>query len=519
MKKVILKTLKNEEKAQATVLFSVLLLLMVTVGLISLQIGQGVVSRIRFRQLADSSCLSAAATYPAQVIGIEHASLSNEYLILAAQLGTTLDILNQAAQVVKAKASGYDTLSSYFASVDFTGMVNTYSDLIDSITTTPQNPNLLPTGFGTEARALIHLSSIQAARRNNLDNQGLYGGLFQNLEQVVLPDSFLWTNDPLNQPVHGFFQISDMPAPRFFFLNAFPYSSIERKGKMINASYTSLIDFTAASTSSTPSLKDSFDQQSQSLNNLNQTNTTRLNSMKAINNPMNATKLATLTSLWETMINDYQQWFQTTVDIESFRLGRSSVQYSVPSFTTILNAQHQLGEFIQDIAESKGISISHHNTMKEDLSGSLNLRDFFSPSSTELAVIAFQDRLVSYYDLLQQNTTVTQNSISLLLQKLEPFNADETSPNQDIPSILQTISDALENQLDAPSKDKIQPMEFFLSVFSSHTQNLYDHINSISLNWNALTGLHSLNLPLPSTVFFEDAADFFILPYTRLESN
>jgi hypothetical protein len=519
MKKEIIKTLKNEEKAQATVLFSVLLLLMVTVGLISLQIGQGVVTRIRFRQLADSSCLSAATAYPAQAVAIEHASLCNDYVILIAKLNTTLSILGEAATVMNSKVPGYDTLSTYLASSDFSTLLATYTDLINSISNTPQNPNLLPPDFETEARALMHLSSMHAARRNNLDNQSLYGGLFLNLEQVVLPDSFLWSDDPLNQPVHGFFQISDMPAPRFFFLNVFPYASIDRKGKMINASYTTLIDLTNQDTASTLSLKECFDQQNQSLENLNQANIIRLNSMKLIALPIDPIKLATLTSLWESMINDYQQWFQASVDLDAFRLGFSSVQYSIPSFTTLLNAQHQLGEQIQDIAESKGISISHHNTMKEELSPSLNLRDFFSPSSTESAVLAFQDRLILYYETLQQNTSVTQNSISLLLQKLDSFERDEALPNQDIPSIFQTISEAIGDQLDTTSHDKIEPMEFFLSVFSAHTQTLYEHINSISLNWNAQNSLLSLSLPLPSNVYFDDASDFFVLPYTRLESN
>lgn len=519
MKKDMIKTFKNEEKAQATVLFSVLLLLMVTVGLISLQIGQGVVTRIRFRQLADSSCLSAAAAYPAQASAIEQASLCNEYVILSAKLGITLDILNEAAVVMKSKAPGYDTLSTYLSSSDFTTLLATYTDLVATISNTPQNPNLLPPAFETEARALMHLSSLHAARRNNLDNQSLYGGLFQELEQVVLPDSFLWSDDPLNQPVHGFIQISDMPAPRFFFLNAFPYASIERKGKMVNASYTSLIDFNNPDPDTTLTLQECFDQQSISLENLNQANTIRLNSMKLIALPMNPTKLANLTSLWESMINDYQQWFQATVDINAFRLGFSTVQYSIPSFTTLLNAQYQLGEYVQDIAESKGISTSHHNTMKEELSPSLNLRDFFSPSSTESAVLSFQDRLIAYYEALQQNTTVTQNSISLLLQKLDPFDRDEALPNQDVPSILQTISETMGEQLDETSHNKIQAMEFFLSVFSGHTQNLFDQINSISLNWNAQNNLLSLSLPLPSNVYFDDASDFFVLPYTRLESN
>ncbi len=519
MKKDMIKTFKNEEKAQATVLFSVLLLLMVTVGLISLQIGQGVVTRIRFRQLADSSCLSAAASYPAQASAIEQASLCNEYVILSAKLSVTLGILNEAAAVMKAKAPGYDTLSTYLSSSDFNTLLTTYTDLIISISNTPQNPNLLPPTFEAEARALMHLSSLHAARRNNLDNQSLYGGLFQELEQVVLPDSFLWSDDPLNQPVHGFIQISDMPAPRFFFLNAFPYASIERKGKMVNASYTSLIDFSNPNPETILTLKECFDQQSLSLENLNQANALRLNSMKLIALPMDPAKLANLTSLWESMINDYQQWFQTTVDMDAFRLGFSTVQYSIPSFTTLLNAQYQLGEYVQDIAESKGISTSHHNTMKEELSPSLNLRDFFSPSSTESAVLSFQDRLIAYYEALQQNTTVTQNSISLLLQKLDPFDRDEALPNQDVPSILQTISEAMGEQLDETSHNKIQAMEFFLSVFSGHTQNLFDQINSISLNWNAQNNLLSLSLPLPSNVYFDDASDFFVLPYTRLESN
>jgi hypothetical protein len=519
MKKENIARLANEEKAQVTVLFSVLLLLIVIVGLTALQIGQGVVSRIRFRQLADSSCLSAAATYPAQAVALEHTVLTHEYVLLAAQMGTSFCILNEAAQIMNSKVPGHDTLSVYLGSADFTNASTAYADLMDSISSTPQDPNLLPSGIETEARTLLHLSSVQAARRNCQDNQNIYGGIFQDLEQVVLPDSFLWSDTPLEQPVQGFFQISDMPAPRFFFLTAFPYSSIDRKGKMINASYTSLIDYTALPDPNPELAKDKFDQQNQSLDTLNQTNTTRLNSMKLIALPMDAAKRANLISFWEAMVDDYQQWAQTTVDLDLFGPAFSSASYTIPSFTTILNAQYELREAIEDIAESKGISTFHHNTMKEELSESLGLRDFFSSASTELAVIAFQDRLNSYYEALLENTSVTQASINLLLQQLEPFDEDTSNPNQDIPSILRSISESLESQLDAASKDKIQPMEFFLEIFSSNIQDLFDHVNSISLNWNAMNSLTGLDLPTPSNTFYNDAPDFFAIPITRLESN
>jgi hypothetical protein len=518
MKKYRKKLDPMDDKGQTTVLFSVLLLLVVVVGLTILQTGHGVVQRVRHRQLSDSAVLAIATSYMNQVHYLYQLSLVNHYISLTHATGEAMAIIHEAGAYVHQEAAGYDSTSAYFSSSDFQQKVSNFKTYVDDITDQPLSPEVLPIDFQNDASALILRSAIKAGENTIDANQTFFGGLFQQLEYTMLPDAIFWSDDVVGNISEGFLIITEMPSPRFFFLNLFPYSAIHRRGRVVSASYAGRISelFSAAEAS-----KEAWHELCNEMKEINEINTNRVLEMKELNPGERPEELEALTNLWEALLNDYIQWTEAMANNELFSLYSLHLHApaNVPAFSTLLRGQGELKEKLITIAEQKGIDVTNEEQMRALLADSLRLKDFFAESSIEQSVTSFQDRFLDMTQTINSNPTVSQNEVDDLLELLEAFEFKVLFPDQSLSSILSAIAQSLGSELESTDQIKVESLKDFFQELSENIFLLFRSTQFFADRWVSMSPSNIGTISEPSSSFYESARDFFDVSLQRLESN
>ncbi len=516
-----IKFLINLE-GQATVLFSVLLLLVIVVGLTVVQLGQGVERRIRFRQVADSVCMAQAAAYSSQTLPVSQLSLAHEYILLAHCIENTLKIFRDAANVVETASEGHDPVSILFSSSSYHTKFSSYHGKMQTITDNFEDPGLIPETFEKDTRSIL-LRNAMLAGDHILNMNKPSHQAFTQMEQVVVPDTFLWSNNPLDHPVSGFFQISNMPSPHFFFSNVYPYAHIGRRGRMINATYIHLYHSSATETINNEALKEEFENISLALKSINETNQQRIEDMNALLPATEPEDFASLIVLWETLLEDYRTWAQDALDAELFH-EQVSMETSVvhPAFSSWKNAiGNELtrdNSFFLDLASQKGISSADEEQMINDLSSMLTMMDLFYQGNIELTIDEFNIRLLDYYDDLMSATAIDASDLQHVHGKLKAFDPHHANENN-ISMMLRLVAEAMENELDETSIQVVNPMNLFLHSFSEAIKFFYHQLTVCVADWALITQSPADPFEQPSAEFFEHAVDFFYIPIIRLESH
>ncbi len=511
------KNLFNDEGAQTSVLYSVLLLLIVLVGLTVIQIGQGTMQRIRFRQVSDSSCIAAATAFSSQDLPIVQVDLTHEYILLAHYFGESLKQIQEAAQLVENANPGNNLLSAYFSSSSFISEIAPYQDHMESICLDPTDPGIIPENFFEEFESLTLRNAIISGQQIRTMNCNAYGGVFSSMEQIIVPDSLIWDNLYPDSSMRGFFQISNMPSPRFFFLNAFPYASLNRRGRMISATFTPLLTVSEPTNPVSDPLKTRYQEACQALEAVNLSNQQRINQMKTLDPENVPEDLALLTDLWNAIIIDLQQWAVEALDLDLFDYSSiASEQVQIPIVSSFVSSTYGQTDSLLDLAVQHGIDTTDPRAMEESLSGLINLETFFLESTLELSIAQFQNQLISFYESLEAGLTITKTQFEDILLQLEAFKENLDPSQGSLSTLLSNVSEDMQLQLDEPTIQQIQSYYEFIGLFSENIQELYHQIEYLVQIW---PGESQALIVIPSNQFFDQAQDYFRIPIIRLESN
>lgn len=520
--------LKNQ-KGQTTILMAVAIVLVIFIAISAFNLGENLVSKTRFKNLADSVAFAGSTVQQKSMETFQNIANLEPLTKIAWNLGIALDILEDGADAVHRVAPGYDPTADILAE-EVDGIMSSYNSLFSSITNNPVNPKFVNANIYNELINFYLADTMIFSKNIELQNLANDPGRWQQYYSLICPAEAILQQGPVNgsdgtaprfkweiglkgwkltfryvrrggtaveDASGGVFTILVSDAPELMFQNLLPTSTSTKRGKIVSYSYS--YPFTDIPDNVT------YDPINLSFYELEAINL--INIFRAF--LMQFSSTSSVKSMWQDMIDDYNG-FLAFLDSNRFKaaFGINDDVYRTNPVLGSLSAMKLLNlASYQTICQNKGLN-KNSALDQQTFYKTLTLKDIFtSIANFETAVDTSVDRLAA--DRSNLNTSITT-----LLSKISTLNKNYNA-GSNIPFKLARVPAVV---YETENSSSLAPFFQVLILISDSINEAYSSVSDTKTLINLRSSFNFTTLK-PAQAFWDEVPYFFETPIIQLEGT
>jgi hypothetical protein len=419
-------TFISNQEAQSTVIMAIAIILVLFVGLSAFSLGESLVSKTRFQNIADSIAFAGGTAQQKSMVTYQKTANLEPLVKVAWNLGIAIENLREGAEAVHKHCEGYDPTADVFAH-EITNIMGSYDSLLKQVDTNPFNPKFIDANIYNELINFYLSDAMIFAKMVEQQNLALDPGKWNNLQAYICPVETILQKGPVNgasgtsprfkweiglkngkltfryvrrsgtsveDATGGLFVVLTADSPRFLFQNLLPASTANKSGKIISFAYS--YPFTNIPDNVT---YDPINLSFIELEFINLINSIRAAMLDGYNGKSNtsSSEKQIIKNLWNDMIEDYNG-FLAFLDSNRFKAAfgiNENVYKADPVLGSLPSMQLLNLSSYQSLCQSKGFNKDNPEDQRKFLN-SITLKDVFTDRTAfQTALEVSIDRLAS----------------------------------------------------------------------------------------------------------------------------
>ena len=519
----------RNQKGQTTILMAVAIVLVIFIAISAFNLGENLVSKTRFKNLADSVSFAGSTVQQKSMETFQNIANLEPLTKIAWNLGIALDNIKNGADAVHRVAPGYDTTADILDS-QLGSIMSSYNSLFSSITNNPINPTFVNANIYNELINFYLADTMIFSKNIELQNLANDPGRWLNYYSIICPAEAILQQGPVNgsdgtaprfkweiglkggkltfryvrrggtaveDASGGVFTILVSDAPKLMFQNLLPASQSTKRGKIVSYSYS--YPFTEIPDNVT---YDPINFAFIELEVINLVNIVRAFLMQFLGE-------SSVKSMWQDMIDDYNG-FLAFLDSNRFKAAfgiNENVYQTNPAFGS-LSAMKLLNlSSYKTICQNKGLD-KNSSTDQQKFYHTLTLKDIFTTTTN------FKTAIDTSVDRLAADRSNLSTSITTLLGKISTLNKNYNAGNN-IPFKLARVPAVV---YETENSSSLAPFFQVLTLVSDSINEAYSSVSDTKA-LIILRNSYNFNLLKPVQAFWDEVPYFFNIPIIQMEGT
>jgi hypothetical protein len=528
----------RNQKGQSVVIFTVAIMLVIFIGLSVYSLGESLVAKTRFRNMADAVSFTGASMQFNGIGSFTNIYDMNVIISISYYMSTSAMILKDGAEALNKVAPGFDTTATALLFtkdnvVKETGNVTMFQKRLDQIIITPIDPQVVTPQIFNAIQNYHTANSLIFAKM--IETQNLAKNNFTGYSSLVFPSEIIFNQGPIDPTVYkwnmrstharpkyrytktignaidgykditltgGNISILVADSPKMTFQKLLPASKSTKTGKIFAFSYGLAGDQTIGATIEMPIIT-SFNK----LMEINAANQTRADNMTNWAKSATATNIQLVKNDWALMLADYNGFLtfltQNGYD-DCFRIYESSYT-NTPQYGGLSSLNLLEIPAYQAICATKGLDYTDPDDAKAFYK-LLTLKDIFG------TVANFRSAVESSINTLSTDRTNQGTVVGALLNNLFALKSDHS--NWNIPDLID------EYIVEVHKTENPSHLDPFLEVFQKVNNAIFESYTEVyNLDVLIPTITYDFNTLKPSQAFWDLVPKFFETPIIQLEGT
>jgi hypothetical protein len=517
---------------------AIAILLIISIGISVFSLGEILVSKTRFANMADSLAFAGSTVQQYSMVNYQNIANLEPLVKISYNLGIALENLKEGAESLHKHVPGYDPTADVFAD-ELTNIMGSYDSLVKKIDKNPFNPHFIDSAIYNELLNFYLSDAVIYAKNVEQQNLALDSNQWKHYTSLICPAETILQQGPVDgkngtsprfkwefglkngklifryvrrnglnieDATGGIFVVVVADSPEFMFKNLLPASTSTKVGKIISFSYSYPYTDTPDDVTYDP-INLAFIEL-EFINLINSIRAAIMDSYKGKGNTSSSEKKI-IKNLWNDMVDDYNG-FLAFLDSNRFKaaFGINESVYKTNPVMGSLSALKLLNlSSFKTICQNKGLNRSVTED-QDTFYKSLTFKDIFStPNDLRFAHETSIDRLITGRASLDAR-------LKSLLNKIDVLDKNRASGNN-IPAKLARIPAVVYENLNSST---LAP---FLQVLTMVSDSINESYTSIS-NTTSLINLRSsynYNSLKPSQAFWDLVPTIFNTPIIQLEGT